>query len=133
MWASVMQTGLLIALLTLLTMDCYLPGGLIDGSADLATARTAGFTVLVFTRLFGCFPARSDTTSVFNGLFTNRWLWGAVSVSLLLQVAVVQLPPLNVAFGTTPLSAPQWLLCAAMASGVVVYSEAQKLIRRRWD
>jgi len=132
MWWSVIATGLVIAVLSLLTMDYYLPGGLIPGTGDLTTARTAGFTVLVFTSLFTCFTARSDTTSAFVGLFGNRWLWGAVTLSLLMQGAVVHLPFLNIAFGTAPLAPDQWLVCAAMASGVLVYSELQKLVSRTW-
>ena len=132
MWSSVIQTGVVIALVSLLTMDYYLPGGLIAGTSDLTTARTAGFTVLVFTSLYTCFTARSDTTSAFTNLFTNPWLWGAVSLSLLLQVAVVHVPFLNIAFGTAPLAFDQWLVCAAMAGLVLVYSEVQKLLRRRW-
>ena len=100
------------------------------GAGDLTTARTAGVTVLVFTSMFTCFTARSDTTSAFTGLFVNRWLWGAVSMSLLLQVAVVHVPFLNTAFGTAPLSLDQWLVCAAMASGVLIYSELRKLVNR---
>ncbi len=132
MWASVIQTGVVIAVVTLLTMDFYLPGGLIPGTGDLTTARTAGFTVLVFTSLFTGFTARSDTTSAFAGLFANPWLWSAVALSLLLQVAVVHIPFLNVAFGTAPLALNQWLVCAAMASVVLIYSELQKLLRRSW-
>ena len=132
MWASVIQTGVVIALVSLLTMDFYLPGGLIAGTGDLTTARTAGFTVLVLTSLFTCFTARSDTTSAFTKLFANPWLWSAVALSLLLQVAVVQVPFLNIAFGTAPLAFDQWLVCAAMASVVLVYSELQKLLQRRW-
>ncbi len=48
MWAGVIQIGVVMAVVTLLTIDLYLPGGLIEGTHDLATARTAGFTVLVF-------------------------------------------------------------------------------------
>ena len=132
MWASVIQTGVVIALVSLLTMDFYLPGGLIAGTGDLTTARTAGFTVLVFTSLFTCFTARSETTSAFANLFANPWLWSAVALSLLLQVAVVHVPFLNIAFGTAPLAFDQWLVCAAMASVVLIYSELQKLLRRRW-
>jgi Ca2+-transporting ATPase len=132
MWASVIQTGVVIALVTLLTMDFYLPGGLIAGTADLTTARTAGFTVLVFTSLFTCFTARSDTTSAFADLFANPWLWSAIALSLSLQVAVVHVPFLNIAFGTAPLAFDQWMVCAAMASVVLIYSELQKLLRRRW-
>jgi Ca2+-transporting ATPase len=130
MWSSVIQTGVVVALVSLLTMDIYLPGGLIPGTGDLTTARTAGFTVLVFTSLFTCFTARSDATSAFVGLFANRWLWGAVCLSLMLQVAVVHLPFLNIAFGTAPLSLDQWLVCAVMASGVLIYGELRKLVIR---
>ncbi|MES3014742.1 MAG: cation-translocating P-type ATPase C-terminal domain-containing protein, partial [Pseudomonadota bacterium] len=58
------------------------------------------------------------------------WLWIAIGVSVLLQVAEVEIGLLNVAFGTTPLSAGQWLLCAAMASVVLGYSELRKLFAR---
>ncbi|MBC7956415.1 MAG: cation-transporting P-type ATPase, partial [Cytophagales bacterium] len=130
MWSSVIQTGLVIAVVTLLTMDMHLPGGLIAGSHDITTARTAGFTVLVFTSLFGCFTARSDVTSAFSNLFVNPWLWGAIALSVVLQIAVVHLSFLNLAFGTVPLTLEEWLLCTAMASGVLWYSEARKLVIR---
>ncbi len=133
MWANVIQTGLVTAVVTLLTIDLYLPGGLIDGTYDLVTARTAGFTVLVFTSMFTCFTARSDTSSAFAHLFDNRWLWGAVTLSLLLQLAVVHLGFLNLAFGTLPLALDQWLVCIAMASVVLWFSELSKLVRRAWS
>ena len=130
MWAGVIQIGVLIAVATLLTIDFYLPGGLIEGAHDLATARTAGFTVLVFASLFQALNARSETTSAFAHLFVNPWLWGAIALSVLLQVAVVNLGFLNLAFGTAPLAFDQWLLCVAMASVVLWYSELGKLVRR---
>ncbi len=132
MWSNVVQTGLVIAVVTLLMMDIYLPGGLIEGSDDLATARTAGFTVFVFTSMFTCFTARSDTTSAFTHLFVNPWLWGAVALSVLLQVAVVSVDFLNLAFSTLPLTLTQWLFCATMASGVLWFSELRKLVIRAW-
>jgi P-type Ca2+ transporter type 2C len=132
MWADVMQTGLVIALLTLLTIDIYLPGGLIEGSYDLASARTAGFTVLVLTSMFTCITARSETVSAFTNLFVNGWLWGAIALSVLLQVAVVHLGFLNLAFGTVPLTFDQWLLCVAMASVVLWVSELRKWAGRAW-
>ncbi len=144
MWSSVIQTGVVIALVTLLTMDYYLPGGLItqagiasgsggDLTSARTTAQTAGFTVLVLTSLFTCFTSRSDTRSAFAHLFTNHWLWAAVALSLSLQVAVVHMPFLNIAFGTAPLALDQWLVCAGMASLVLVYSELQKMVMRLWN
>jgi P-type Ca2+ transporter type 2C len=130
MWIDVVQTGLVIAIVTLLTIDLYLPGGLIEGNENLATARTAGFTVLVLTSLFTCFTSRSDSASAFNGLFNNTWLWGAVVLSVVLQIAVVHLPFLNVAFGTAPLTLSQWGTCVLMASVVLWFSELRKLLMR---
>ena len=133
MWAGVFEIGLVIAIVALLTMDMYLPGGLIapiGGTGDITNARTAGFTVLVLAHLFQCFNARSETTTAFKNLFVNPWLWGAVALSALLQVAVINVSFLNVAFGTGPLALDQWLICLGMASLVLVYSEARKLMIR---
>ncbi len=133
MWSSVVQTGAVMALATLLTIDYYLPGGLIEGSEatkDLANARTAGFTVLVLAQLFNCFNARSDRTSAFINPFVNVWLWGSIALAVVLQVAVVHVGWLNAAFGTVPLSLDQWALCVAMASGVLWASELRKVVVR---
>ncbi|MDE2155503.1 MAG: cation-transporting P-type ATPase [Xanthomonadaceae bacterium] len=130
MWLGVVEMGVVMAVLTLLTLDMFLPGGLIEGTGDLATARTAGFTVLVLTQLFNCFNARSHSASVFSGMFSNRWLWAAVALPVALQVAVVHVCMLNLAFHTVPLSAGQWAACVAMASGVLWFSELRKLGRR---
>ncbi|MEO8178909.1 MAG: cation-translocating P-type ATPase [Deltaproteobacteria bacterium] len=131
MWVGVLSTGLVMALATLLSIDLYLPGGWLPGSESLATGRTVGFTVLVLAQLFNCFNARSETASAFRGLFRNRWLWSAVGLSLLLQVAVVHVGVLNVAFSTVPLSVQTWAACVAMASSVLWFSELRKWIFRR--
>ncbi len=130
MWVDVVLTGAVMALLTLLAIDIHLPGGLIEGTNDLATARTAGFTVLVFAQLFNCFNARSEHASAFRNMFVNRWLWGAVALSAMLQVAVVELDFLNKAFGTASLALDQWLLCIAVASAVLWFGELRKLASR---
>lgn len=127
MWAGVCEVGLVMSLATLLTIDLYLPGGLIEGTQDLAAARTAGFTVLVFAQLFNCFNARSERNSALRYMFTNRWLWGAIGLSVILQIAVVELDVLNSAFGTVPLSLSQWAVCAGMGSAVLWTSELRKL------
>ncbi len=131
MWSGVMQIGLVMALATLLTLDMLLPGGFIAGTQDLDTARTAAFTVLVLAQLFNAFNARSERASAFHGMFDNRWLWASVMLGVVLQVAVVELPVLNHAFGTVPLDMSQWLLCAALGSLVMWFSELRKLRLRR--
>jgi len=136
----VAEGGVVMAVLTLLTLDLFLPGGLIEpvdawlgaGPHSLELARTAAFTVLVLTQLYNCFNARSESASAFRAPFSNRWLWAAVALSTALQVAVVHLPFLNLAFGTVPLSAGQWGVCVVMASGVLWFSEGRKLLRPLW-
>jgi magnesium-transporting ATPase (P-type) len=130
LWAGVVEIGVAMALATLLTLDLYLPGGLIDGTQSLDQARTAAFTVLVLAQLFNAFNARSETASAFRGVLANRWLWGAVGLSALLQVAVVEIGFLNVAFSTVPMPLAQWAVCVAMASAVLWVSELRKALRR---
>jgi magnesium-transporting ATPase (P-type) len=130
MWIAVVEIGVVMAIVTLLTIDLYLPGGLIEGAYGLDSARTAGFTVLVYAQLFNCFNTRSETASAFRHLFANAWLWGAVALSAALQIAVVSLGTLNVAFGTVPLEPEQWFVCVAMASVVLWYGEARKALAR---
>ena len=80
--------------------------------------------------MFNAFNARSETTSAFARLLANPWIWGAVALSAVLQVAVVNLDFLNLAFGTVPLTFDQWLQCTGMASGVLWCSELRKLVGR---
>ncbi len=129
MWNNILVIGAAVAAATLVTIHLYAPGGPLPSSLD--TARTAGFTVLVIAQLINAINARSETRSAFHRFFANRWLWAAIGLSALLQVAVVQLPVLNTALTTTPLSLSQWLVCTAMASTVLWVSEIRKLILRR--
>jgi len=131
MWFDIALVGAVMAVGTLLAMDASLPGGLLAGSGDMTYARTIAFTTLVFFQLFNVFNARSDESSAFRGLFSNPWIWVAVAVSVLLQVAVIYLPFLQTAFGTTPLSAADWLLCVAVGSTVLWVRELVKLATRR--
>ena len=131
MWLGIAWVGLVMAIVTLVALDVGLRGGLLGGSGGIDHGRTMAFTTLVFASLFNCFNARSDRTSAFRHLFTNRFLWAAIGVSVGLQVAVVQLPFLNEAFSTTPLTLGEWVACIGLASIVLWAAEVKKLIERR--
>ena len=131
MWAIIATTGLTMSIATLLTMDIFLPGGLVPGGADtFETARTAGFTTLVLAALLTAFNARSARASVVKGLFRNRVLWGSFALAVALQVAVVYVPFLQVAFGTTALDPVHWAVCVGLASLVIWVEEVRKAIVR---
>ncbi len=131
MWVGILWVGAVMAVVTLFALDLRLPGGIVGDSGNVIEARTMAFTTLVLAQLFNCFNARSDRTSAFHGLFTNRFLWGAIALSTMLQVAVVNLPFLNDAFGTAPLGLEEWLICIGLASVVLWAAEAKKLLERR--
>jgi magnesium-transporting ATPase (P-type) len=122
--------GLVMAIVTLVALDLHLPGGLIGGSGNITEARTMAFTTLVLAQLYNCFNARSDRVSAFHQMFANPLLWGAIALSVALQVAVVHVPLLNEAFDTSPLSLGHWAACAALASAVLWTDELRKLARR---
>jgi P-type Ca2+ transporter type 2C len=130
MWMGIFFVGAITAIGTLLVLDASLPGGLIEGSGNMRYAQTMAFTTLVFFSLFTVFNARSDERSAFAGLFSNKWLWGAVLLSLLLQVAVIYLPFLQQAFSTTSLGLGDWLFCAAVGSSVLWLRELSKMVIR---
>ncbi len=119
-----------MALATLFVLDVALPGGFIAGRGSMRHAQTMAFTTLMFLQLFNVFNARSDTRSAFGGLFRNRWLWGAVGLSLALQVAVIYVPYLQHALGTAALSGGDWLHCALVASSVLWIRALSKLATR---
>jgi Ca2+-transporting ATPase len=130
MWRGIIWVGVIMAAGTLFVLDASLPGGFVHGSGDLRYAQTNAFTTLMLFQIFNVFNARSDERSAFAQLFANRWLWVAVAGSVVLQVMVVYVPFLQNAFGTTPLSAWDWLVCVAVASSVLWLREASKAMRR---
>ncbi|MEY8563951.1 cation-translocating P-type ATPase [Bifidobacterium pseudolongum] len=138
MWGDIVYIGIIMAAVTLIGMDMHLTGGLFtDRSVDamghdaqMVEARTMGFTILVFAQLFNALASRSHLQSAFVGLFSNKWLWGAIGLSIVLQLLVIYVPFLNTAFGTTPLPPMAWLECIGLAFFVLVASEIRKIFLR---
>lgn len=138
MWGDIIFIGIIMAAVTLIGMDMHLAGGLftdrsvdaVGHDAQMTEARTMGFTILVFAQMLNALCSRSHDQSVFVGLFANKWLWGAIALSALLQVVVIYVPFLNTAFGTMPLSAGAWVECLGLAMVVLVASELRKCVLR---
>jgi Ca2+-transporting ATPase len=130
MWMGIFFVGAIMGAGTLLTLDSCLPGGLIEGSGTMRYAQTMAFNTLIFFQLFNVLNARSDEQSAFRRLFQNRWLWGAITLSLAAQVAVIYVPFLQNAFSTVSLTLNEWIRCAIVASSVLWLRELSKLITR---
>lgn len=127
-WARILSTGFVMAVLSLLALDACLPGGLIAGDDDVATGRTVAFTVLVILQLVNALSVRHAHRSMFIGVLSNRWLWLALAIGLLLQVLVVYVPVLNAAFSTVPLDWEHWLLVIGCAVVFMVLEELRRAV-----
>jgi P-type Ca2+ transporter type 2C len=130
MWRGIFFVGAVIAVSTLLVLDASLPGGFIEGTGTLPYAQTMAFTTLMLAQLFNVFNARSDEQSAFARLFTNRWLWLSIALSVALQLVVVYVPAMQRAFGTVGLSVIDWGRCTVAASAVFWAREVNKIITR---
>ena len=87
---------------------------------NIDKARTLAFTASVLFELIFVFNCRSAANSIPNGgVFSNKWLVGAVALSFALQLAVIY-TPLAVLFGAVPLALNDWLALIIVASFAAV-------------
>ncbi|XP_044284009.1 calcium-transporting ATPase type 2C member 2 [Varanus komodoensis] len=88
---------------------------------------TMTFTCFVFFDLFNALTCRSQTKLILEiGLFRNRMFLYSVLGSILGQMAVIYIPPLQKVFQTENLGALDLLFLAALASSVFIISELVK-------
>jgi len=101
------------------------------GGLPYEMVRTETFTVLAVCQWFNVLNCESATRSALKfGIFRNRWLLGGLTLSIVLQGAVLYWPPLNELFHTVPIPPADLLPIVAVASLVLWAEEARKLVVR---
>ncbi|WP_044408854.1 cation-transporting P-type ATPase [Thiomicrospira microaerophila] len=97
-------------------------------------ARTVAINTLVAGQLFYLFNLRYIDQSVlsFNGIFGSKAMWIAAGVLVVLQLAFTYAPFMNTLFGTTPISAEDWVRILLFGILVFFVVELEKLVRRRF-
>jgi Ca2+-transporting ATPase len=101
------------AVMTGVALGATFAAGPMLGSSDLAE-RTILFCTLVVCQMLHAFNYRTWGRSVISAeAFRNKWLLFALIPTLMLQVAVVHLPPLQALFRTTGLTVTEWFLVLA--------------------
>ncbi|MBA3034961.1 MAG: cation-transporting P-type ATPase, partial [Desulfobacterium sp.] len=96
--------------------------------------QTMVFTTLCLTQLGHVLAIRSEKESLFTiGLFSNKYLLGAVVLTFLLQMATIYVPYLNPIFKTEPLTPSELFITLALSSVVFFAVEIEKYIKRRKD
>ncbi|NLN61023.1 MAG: cation-translocating P-type ATPase [Deltaproteobacteria bacterium] len=94
--------------------------------------QTMVFTVLCLTQLGHVLAIRSEKESLFKiGLFSNKYLFGAVMLTFLLQLATIYVPALNPIFKTSPLTAQELAVTLALSSLIFIAVEIEKFFIRR--
>ena len=98
---------------------------------NLEIARTMAFTALVFSQLFHVFDCRSERYSIFEiGLFSNPYLVGAVSCSVIMHLMVLYLPFFQPIFKTNPLSLFNWLIIIAISGGLTILQNTYRSLKK---
>jgi Ca2+-transporting ATPase len=82
--------------------------------------------------MFYAYSVRSSSESVFKtGLWSNKYLLGAVLLTVALQLIVVYIPALSSIFGICALSFKDLLIAFGVSSIVLWYDETRKFFIRR--
>jgi len=126
--------GILIGVLTLFAF-CY--GYYEHGYSPFAEsvpadivgyARTMAFMVLVACQLYYSLALRNSTKSIFQiGIFSNIYLIGAIVLGLLLQLIVIHVPVIQVAFKLQMLSLSGWIMALFLGFVPLIVNELYKI------
>jgi Ca2+-transporting ATPase len=96
---------------------------------SIEEARSLAFCAMVVYQWFLVFNARSDERTVFKlGLLRNRWLIAAIILAVILQMAVIYAPPLQLAFDTFPLGWSDWGIVILAGGSLFVIEETRKAL-----
>jgi Ca2+-transporting ATPase len=97
--------------------------------ADLAKARTIALTTAVFCEMFVILSCRSRDKNILEiGLFSNKFLIGAVSIAVILQLIAIY-TPLALVFGFVSLSFKEILMITAVSAPIFIFLEIAKFFK----
>lgn len=124
--------GIIITALTLLS---YFIGHWIEAGVweitDSDDGMTMAFLTLSMVEIFHSFNMRSRRSSVFTLKGHNKWLWGAMLLSLILTTAVIYIPFLRDAFQFQHISLMEYAVALGLAIIIIPVVELIKLIQRK--
>jgi Ca2+-transporting ATPase len=118
--AYMVRIGLIFAFLTITMMVLVAP--------YMPEWQTMVFTTLCIAQMFHALAVRSNTRLVITmNPATNLYLFWAVGLTTLLQMALLYVPVLSRFFGTQPLTLTELLICFGFSSLMLIWIEAEKL------
>lgn len=118
-----LAAGFFAFLATLIVFVCEY-----SGSGSLIKARTMAVTTSVMFEMLFVFTCMSDESLLKRGPLINKWLIGAVGLSILLHLILIY-TPLGVFFDLVSLAPMDWAKIMLLASTGIILFEAKKLIK----
>lgn len=116
------------ATFALLSLIAFYIGWQIIGDETLG--RTMAFATLALSQIVHSINMRSNRSIFRTHPFSNRWLLGAIAISMLATAAVLFVPPLTNAFALTHLSNEALAWVGGLAIVPIIVSEILKAYRR---
>lgn len=129
---NVAVQGVFIGLITLLSyfVGHYIESGAWSVEGVSMDGMTMAFLTLSMTEMFHSFNARSIEHSLFSLKKQNKYLWGALALSLLLTLCVIYIPGINTAFEFAVIDLKEYFIGVGLAFTVVPFTELMKLLNR---
>ncbi|MBW8324442.1 MAG: cation-translocating P-type ATPase [Prolixibacteraceae bacterium] len=94
-------------------------------------ARTMAFMVLVMSQLFYSLAVRHGSKSIFRiGVFSNKYLIGAILLGIFLQLFVIEIPVMQRAFHLQMLDLGGWVMAISLGLVPLLFNEIFKLFIR---
>jgi len=119
-----------VAIQSLIIGGMSLAAYMIGLEVSVETARTMTFATLAFSQMTMIFSIRSGNHSALNGMFANKYLWGAILLVVAAMLCVLLIPQLQPLFKVVSLDAVHWYWVIGLSFGGLLLSEVLKIFRR---
>ena len=123
------------AIVTVLVMISYLIGHYIESGVwefvNSPDGTTMAFLTLSMVEIFHSLNMRSRRGSLFKMTTHNRFLFGAMVVSLILTTTVIEVPFLAAAFEFTPIDLNEYAVALGLAVLIIPIMEIVKFFQRK--
>ena len=124
---KILVRGVLIGVCTLFA---FIAGIYFD--YGMTVARTMTLATLVLSQLIHVFECRSERHSIFEiKLFTNPYLVGAVTISIIMLISVIYIPFFAGVFHTAMLNLNQWIIVIILSGFIALVNSTYLYIKPR--
>ena len=123
------------AIVTVLVLISYLVGHRIESGVwefvNSPDGTTMAFLTLTMVEIFHSLNMRSRRGSIFTLHSHNKFLYGAMIISLILTTAVIEVPFIAAAFKFTPIDLEEYAIALGLAVLIIPIMEVIKAIQRK--